>query len=846
MGVPRLAREAPLCLLALLFGCGDPLRLDAFDAGTPCSVNQCGSCEVLPAQPGDSCPAGEWACTTDHQLVCGAKLGVPSGLVASTDRSELVHITWDAVADATGYRVMRDGAELAILPASPTFDDLKAPPAPPPSPPQSLAATQGDHTDRVSLTWLASRTPHGRASYMVAAVRGTQVSLSSAPAIGYRSALPVERYEVAAGGGAWRDVGLSFAYDDATAAAGRIAPGSATASRGSVLGYFVRVAENGALAVPGTPVNYQVRARTAPSASDAASAAGFRGVGPLSSQWQKSAADLDGAYSDVPGATSATFDDLTPPADGAGRFYRAALHAVGANDEFTLPARGYRLAFTQVTAGSSHSCALKSDGAALCWGDNSYLQSEVPPATQFISIAAGWSATCGIRADGTLLCWGPSQLSAAPSGTFTTVVVGNGFACARRTDATVACWGPVILPSYVLPTGTFQSISAGTAACGVRTNGTLACWGDNSYGQAIPPAGTFVAVSVGTYASCAVATDSTVRCWGLGAQGAGAPPADQAIDIAVGIDATNCALRTNGTGTCWNAHTAYPPQPVGVFRSISAGGWAKCGITVDGKVSCWDGPGDGFLMGSFKSISVGGHVTAIQQDDTLAKWPTTPNFQDSLLPGTFRSVSASSSYDCGIRTNGTSVCWGNIFGNGGGTFTEYPLNGSFSKLSVGRGVCGLLVDGKISCPFGNYPSFTGYYSDLANGGDYVCALRAADGTIACGGTNTPVPPGGSFASISAHTRYACALAADGAPTCWDGGSVGPPLGGFFQTVAAGDSFACGLRSGGNAECWGNLSSATGMVVVPAGPFTALASGTFACGLRPDTSVACWGGYITGE
>ena len=62
---------------------------------------------------------------------------------------------------------------------------------------------------------------------------------------------------------------------------------------------------------------------------------------------------------------------------------------------------------------------------------------------QFTAISSGWDHSCGIRADGTAACWGDNHVgqSDAPEGVFTAISAGDMFSCAIRADGTVACWG---------------------------------------------------------------------------------------------------------------------------------------------------------------------------------------------------------------------------------------------------------------------------------------------------------------------------------------------------------------------------------------------------------------------
>ena len=57
---------------------------------------------------------------------------------------------------------------------------------------------------------------------------------------------------------------------------------------------------------------------------------GHRGVGALTYQWQRSAGDSDADYSNIDGATTASYNDTDAPPNGVGRFYRCVLSAEGA------------------------------------------------------------------------------------------------------------------------------------------------------------------------------------------------------------------------------------------------------------------------------------------------------------------------------------------------------------------------------------------------------------------------------------------------------------------------------------------------------------------------------------
>ena len=62
---------------------------------------------------------------------------------------------------------------------------------------------------------------------------------------------------------------------------------------------------------------------------------------------------------------------------------------------------------TAVSAGGSHTCALKDGGGVVCWGSSDLGQTTVPLAAQSgaTAVSAGATHTCALTA-GVVVCWG--------------------------------------------------------------------------------------------------------------------------------------------------------------------------------------------------------------------------------------------------------------------------------------------------------------------------------------------------------------------------------------------------------------------------------------------------------
>ena len=183
----------------------------------------------------------------------------------------------------------------------------------------------------------------------------------------------------------------------------------------------------------------------------------------------------------------------------------------------------------QVACGQIHTAAIKTDGTLWTWGrnssgqlgDNTTTQRQTPVTTfaggtNWKQVSAGSLHTLAIKTDGTLWTWGRNN-----SGQ-----LGHNAATDRSTPVTTFAggtnWKQVA----------FSANGYHTAA--IKTDGTLWTWGRNSYGQLgdntsgtnrLTPVTTFAGgtnwkqvASAGNY-TAAVKTDGTLWTWGRNSSG---------------------------------------------------------------------------------------------------------------------------------------------------------------------------------------------------------------------------------------------------------------------------------------------------------------------------------------
>lgn len=276
-----------------------------------------------------------------------------------------------------------------------------------------------------------------------------------------------------------------------------------------------------------------------------------------------------------------------------------------------------------------------------------------------------------------------------------------------------------VLLSIALASPRFVSVSAGEGVtCGIDTGGALHCAGDDRLAE--PPAGRFVQVSAGTRFACALGEDHSVRCWGTGGTVSFAFPDRRIVRIA----------------TTWVAGSSF----AGVDVLDDRGLVHACGLDDAGKLACPETVGVS-VPNRVADIAASERRVYALDDLGYTGW-TGMDFdhRTGVAGGTFRAIDAGGAGLCGLRPDGTLVCWG----------------GEWDRI----------------------PSPPGRFGQVSVGGVGLCALTA-EGALSCWGRRLePRPtPGGTFAAVSVGDSHTCAIDGEGAVHCWgrdEGGRGAPP------------------------------------------------------------------------
>jgi alpha-tubulin suppressor-like RCC1 family protein len=331
----------------------------------------------------------------------------------------------------------------------------------------------------------------------------------------------------------------------------------------------------------------------------------------------------------------------------------------------------------QVSAGRDHTCAITTTEQLFCWGDDSFGQLgddasetdrstpvEVEGAPKWKQVSLGSSHTCAVKTNGRLYCWGrdtdgqlgddileadqavPVQVSGNAQD-WSQVGAGGFHTCARKSTGELFCWGSDVdgqlgnsatlgddAPTPVSVAAAWKMVGAGGRhTCAVKSNEKLFCWGADDSGQL-----------------------------GDGADG----NADDPLPVAVAGGATNwkqvdggdahtCAAKRGGQLLCWgnDAHGQVgdgdegggdEPAPevlLGVWRRVSAGEFFTCARRRRDRLSCWGRDNAGQLG---NDVPLAGQPAPVDVSGAALNW---------------ENVSAGDNHACAIKTSRRLFCWGN-------------------------------------------------------------------------------------------------------------------------------------------------------------------------------------------
>jgi len=247
--------------------------------------------------------------------------------------------------------------------------------------------------------------------------------------------------------------------------------------------------------------------------------------------------------------------------------------------------------------------------------------------------------------------------------------------------------------------------------------------------------------------------------------------------------------------------------------------------------------------------AAGMHTCGLKANGTVVCWGNHTYGESTPPAATFTQVTSGFTYTCGVKTDGTVACWGsNDYGQ------SLPPDGTFTQVSArDTYTCGVKTDGTVVCwgnNLGGQSPPAGTFTSVSPGAMHTCGLKA-DGTVACwgidGGDGRATPPAGIFTQVSSGSMHTCGLKADGTIACWGNNDNGraTAVDATFTDVSSGYDQTCAVRTDGTVACWGNNDH--GQATPPTGTFIQVSAGTWnTCGLKTNGTAACWGDDANGQ
>lgn len=553
------------------------------------------------------------------------------------------------------------------------------------------------------------------------------------------------------------------------------------------------------------------------------------------------------------------------------------LFPIAASSEAYTPIQtsAPEIAYTQISSGGYHTCALTSAGEVWCWGmnddgrvgDGTNTNRSIPVAVVglapgVLQVVAARSHSCALTASGGVKCWGANYVGQLGDGTtadHSTPVDVSGLSsgvkslaadglhtCALLTSGGLKCWGynhngqlgdgtndnrlaPVSVSEL---SDSVNTVAAGDGhTCAVLAGGGIKCWGKNQNGQlgdgttqerwtptdVAGLGGAAVVVSGGGYHTCALMSSGGVKCWGWNWVG------------------------QLGTGT--NQDSYLPVDVVGLAggaKRLDVGFEFTCVWAVDGWVKCWGLNSNGMLG----------------TGDTNTSY--TPLNVTGLL-GNFSDLSTGWEHSCVLTASGQARCWGfnglGQLGNGAIIQRSVPveimtLASGVQQVSSGyMHTCAVTAEGGVKCWGRNW------FGQVGDGTNENARSLPVDVVGLASG----------ISNVSLGAEHTCALTSLGGVKCWGSNSAGQlgdgtrvsrttpvdvvGLASGISAVSAGGVHTCALTSSGGVKCWGaneagQLGDGTKELRTTPVDVVGLSSGVLAisqsCALLAGGGVKCWG------
>lgn len=439
----------------------------------------------------------------------------------------------------------------------------------------------------------------------------------------------------------------------------------------------------------------------------------------------------------------------------------------------------------QVDVGPYHYCAIKMNDRVICWGDNSYGQTDVAKGLKAKKVVTNERGSCAITMENQVFCWGQKNRP--------------------QTDVPKGLKAKKLHSSFA-------------DMCVIDQNDRLRCWG-RTYSDGVKGTDKVKDIVMEYDRYCVIKMDDTLDCRGS-YYDRKSPAMDSIrsylkklkVKKAFFVDSfQDCVLTLENEVVCWQApgKIKQPEYPSGYrFKTVSFSDIYSCGITFQDQPICWIP----YQLTDNESLFDIPEDIAVPKPDREKDKKSSDNSGTSAfakISGFFKQKFSKEQK----KSPPKIIKWS----------TVSPKNIHASSMKVKKilafryGACAIKMDENMICwgvnKFGetNYPRDTKFKELFAISASRICG-KDFKNIVTCWGDEDREKnhsfPRAKVVSIWARNDGGCIIDMDDKIYCWgrhDTGLWNSPKGMKAKQLATTPWSACAVKMDDTVVCWGHLS-----------------------------------------